>query len=409
MKQIGILGGGAAGYFGAIQIARLLKGKANIVLLEKASEPLTKVKISGGGRCNVTHNLFDPVLLSEKYPRGSKELRAAFERFQPRDTVAWFESKGVSLKAEADGRMFPITNSSSTIIDCLTREAIKEGVEIRLGSAITAIYVDKTKEENKFCLVDSEEQNLFFDKLLVATGSNRKVWSWLEALGHTIENPVPSLFTLHIPDARIKDLPGLSVPNGEIRLLPKGKPQQGPILITHWGLSGPAVLRLSAWEARSFAECEYKAKVKVNWLGQVSGEEFISRLTAIKQGNPAKKISANSQFGLASRLWESFLRNANINLEKRWSEISNAEMNRLREEICSSIYEVDGKSIFKEEFVTCGGVKRKEVDFRTMESRIIHGMYFAGEVLDIDGITGGFNFQNAWTTAWIASEGIAGD
>ena len=409
MKQIGILGGGAAGYFGAIQIAKQMKGKANIVLLEKGNEPLAKVKISGGGRCNVTHNLYDPVALSEKYPRGSKELRAAFERFQPKDTVRWFETHGVKLKAEADGRMFPVTNTSSTIIDCLTREAIEAGVEIRLENPITSIYVDNTKKENKFCLVDSLEQKQNFDKLLVATGSNRKVWGWLDSLGHTIEKPIPSLFTLHMPDSRIKDLPGLSVPNGEIRLLPKGKPQQGPILITHWGLSGPAVLRLSAWEAKSFADCEYKAKVKVNWLGQVTGEEFLSQITAIKQESPAKKISANSQFGLASRLWESFLRNANISLEKRWSEISNAELNRLREEICSSIYEVDGKSIFKEEFVTCGGVNRKEIDFRTMESRIISGMYFAGEVIDIDGITGGFNFQNAWTTSWIAAEAIAID
>ncbi|MBP9887251.1 MAG: NAD(P)/FAD-dependent oxidoreductase [Leptospiraceae bacterium] len=405
--NIGILGGGAAGYFGAIQIAKLLKGKANIILLEKGEEPLTKVKISGGGRCNVTHNLFDPVALSEKYPRGAKELRAAFARFQPKDTVAWFESHGVNLKAEADGRMFPITNSSSTIIDCLTRETKKEGVDIRLNTVITAIYVDNSKEREKFCLVDKEENNLYFDKLLVATGSNRKVWNWLEALGHTIEKPVPSLFTLHIPDPRLKDLPGLSVPSGEIRLLPKGKPQLGPILITHWGLSGPAVLRLSAWEAHSFAECDYKANVKVNWLGEMNKEKFLSHLTAAKQDLPAKKISTNPQLGLATRLWESFLRNANINLEKRWSEISNAEMNRLSEEVCSSIYEVNGKSIFKDEFVTAGGVKRKEVDFTTMESKIISGLYFAGEVLDIDGITGGFNFQNAWTTSWIAAGAIA--
>ncbi len=404
--KIGILGGGAAGYFGAIQIAKRLQGAANIVLLEKGEEPLAKVKISGGGRCNVTHSLFDPVALSEKYPRGAKELRAAFEKFQPKDTVAWFESHGVTLKAEADGRMFPITNSSSTIIDCLTKETIKLGVDIRLNTVITSIFIDESNSYGKFCLVDKDEQNFYFDKLLVATGSNRKVWGWLEALGHTIEKPVPSLFTLHIPDPRIKELPGLSVPNGEIRVLPKGKPQFGPILITHWGLSGPAVLRLSAWEALSFAECDYKTKVKVNWLGDITKEKFVSHLLAAKQNIPAKKISSNPQLGLATRLWESFLRNANIHLEKRWSEIANSEINRLAEEVCSSIYEVNGKSIYKDEFVTCGGVKRKEVDFKTMESRIIPGLYFAGEVLDIDGITGGFNFQNAWTTSWIAATGI---
>jgi predicted Rossmann fold flavoprotein len=407
MEQIGILGGGAAGYFGAIQIAKLKKENANVILFEKGNEPLTKVKISGGGRCNVTHNLFDPIALSEKYPRGSKELRAAFARFQPRDTIEWFESHGVKLKAEADGRMFPVTNTSSTILECLTQEAEREGVKIYLDNPITAIYLDNTNKK-KFCLVDVKEEKYFFDKLLVATGSNRKVWGWLEALGHTIEKPVPSLFTLHIPDSRIKDLPGLSVSNGEIHLLPKGKPQQGPILITHWGLSGPAVLRLSAWEAKSLAETNYNAKVQVNWSG-LSSDEFISRITAIRQNSPAKKISANAQIGFASRLWESFLKNANISQEKRWSEISKAEINRLREEICSSKYEVVGKSIFKDEFVTCGGVNRKEIDFRTMESRIIPGMYFAGEVIDIDGITGGFNFQNAWTTAWIAAEAISLD
>lgn len=408
MIQIGILGGGAAGFFGAIEAARLTGGRARVIILEKGQDPLTKVKISGGGRCNVTHHLFDPEELCQKYPRGSKELRFAFERFQPRDTIEWFSKRGVELKAESDGRMFPITNKSATIIECFKREAEKAGVEILLNTPIRSIRVEEENAGGKFILEKEDSESIQFDKLLIATGSNRTVWNWMEVLGHTIETPVPSLFTLNIPDPRIKDLPGISVQEAEITVLPKGKPQMGPILITHWGLSGPAVLRLSAREARRFAECGYRTKVKVNWAGKTNSEEFLSELKTIKQESPSKRIASTGWSIFPSRLWETFMQSAGIDFEKRWSEISNAELHKLRDEVCNCIFEVEGKGVFKDEFVTCGGIKRKEVDFKTMESRIIPGLYFAGEVLDIDGITGGFNFQNAWTTSFIAAEAIAG-
>ncbi|HNI89619.1 MAG TPA: aminoacetone oxidase family FAD-binding enzyme, partial [Leptospiraceae bacterium] len=348
MKQIGIIGGGAAGYFGAIQIGNLLRNTAQVTLLEKGEEPLTKVKISGGGRCNVTHNLFDPVSLSEKYPRGKKELRAAFERFQPQDTIEWFFKRGVELKKEDDGRMFPTTNQSSTIIDCFQKEANRAKVNIQLGSLVNGIYF----EENKWKVI-TKEKEFYFDKLLVATGSSRKVWEILEKLGHTIEKPVPSLFTFHITDERISELQGLSVPNAEVSIFPKGKSQTGPILITHWGLSGPAILKLSAYEAKTFFDLDYKTKIKINWVYPNTNSEIQNKILETKKEHPAKKISSFSLFHLPSRLWESFLKKLNLS-DKRWSEISNAEINFLRDELANGIYEVSGKSIFKEEFVTCG-------------------------------------------------------
>lgn len=404
MKQIGIIGGGAAGYFGAIQIGNLLQGAANIILLEKGEQSLSKVRISGGGRCNVTHNLFDPVLLSDKYPRGNKELRAAFSRFQPRDTMDWFLKRGVTLKSEEDGRVFPTTNQSATIIECFQKEARKVHVDIKHNSLVTSIYLEK----NKFRVSCSSGQDFLFDNLLLATGSSRKIWDILAILGHTIETPIPSLFTFHIDDDRIKGLQGLSVSSAEVSIFPKGKTQSGPILITHTGLSGPAILKLSAFEAKSFFELDYKTKIKINWISHITANEVASLLQEAKLNYSTKKSSSVSLFGLPSRLWEAFLIKIKIET-KRWSEISNKEILQLKDELTSGIYEVTGKSIFKDEFVTCGGINRKEVDFRTMQSKIIKGLYFAGEILDIDGITGGFNFQNAWTTSWIAAEAIAND
>ena len=407
MKSVGILGGGAAGFFAAVQLAELAKGSVKITILEKGNEPLAKVKISGGGRCNVTHHLFDPELLSQKYPRGSKELRAAFARFQPKDTIEWFAKRGVRLKTEKDGRMFPETDSSSTIINCFMKEIEHYNISLKLNSPIQSVFVQKDEQEKRFRLTGPEGGELFFDFLLVATGSNRKVWGWMEALGHSIESPVPSLFTLNVPNSRMSSLPGTSVPNAEIKIHPKGKPQNGPLLITHWGFSGPAVLRLSAWEARTLAECEYRTKIRINWTGNYNGEEYISYLQSLRKEFPSRYISSTPTEGFSARLWETFLKNCEISPEKRWSEISNKELNQLREEVTNGIFDIDGKAVFKEEFVTCGGIRRKEVDFRTMESRILPRLFFAGEVLDIDGITGGFNFQNAWTTGAIAAEAIA--
>lgn len=407
MKSVGILGGGAAGFFGAVQLAERIKGSAKITILEKGNEPLTKVKISGGGRCNVTHHLFDPELLSQKYPRGSKELRAAFARFQPKDTIEWFAKRGVRLKTEKDGRMFPETDSSSAIINCFMKEIDHYNISLKLNSPIQSVFLKEAESGSRFKLTGAEGGELFFDFLLIATGSNRKVWGWMEALGHSIEPPVPSLFTLNVPNSRMSSLPGTSVPNAEIRIHPKGKPQNGPLLITHWGFSGPAVLRLSAWEARTLAECEYRTKIRINWTGNYNGEEYISYLQSLRKEFPSRFISSTPSEGFSARLWETFLNNCGISPEKRWSEISNKELSQLREEVTNGIFDIDGKAVFKEEFVTCGGIRRKEVDFRTMESRIVPRLFFAGEVLDIDGITGGFNFQNAWTTAAIAAEAIA--
>ncbi len=398
MKEIGILGGGAAGYFASILISESKNLK--ITLLEKNSEPLGKVKISGGGRCNVTHHLFDPILLCEKYPRGSKELRYAFEKFQPKDMIEWLEKKSVSLKTESDGRMFPVSNSSSTIIECFQKEAKNSGVNIFLNKNIEKIIYS----EKKFIL-KTESEEFYFDKLLIATGSNKRVWSMLEEMGHKIEKAVPSLFTLNIENENLTSLTGLSVKNAEVKIYPKGKPQTGPILITHWGLSGPAVLRLSAWEAKEFAEENYNLKIKINWLGKTNSEEFQKILLNTKKDHANKKIiSINFEF--PSRLWSYFLNLANIDSEKIWSSISNSEIHSLKEIITNHILDVNGKGVFKEEFVTCGGINRKEINFNTMESKIIPGLFFAGEVIDVDGITGGFNFQNAWTTAFLASRGM---
>ncbi len=400
MSKIGIIGGGAAGYFAAILLGE--KGQKDITLIEKNSEPLGKVKISGGGRCNVTHHLFDPTLLSEKYPRGSKELKYAFEKFQPKDMIEWLEKKSVSLKTESDGRMFPISNSSSTIIDCFQKEAKNLGILVLLNTNIESINLTEAKN----FLVKTIDKEFQFDKLLIATGSNKRIWSMLETLGHTIEDVVPSLFTFNIENENLTSLTGLSVPNAEVKIYPKGKSQLGPVLITHWGLSGPAVLRLSAWEAKEFSKENYNLKIKINWLGKISSEEFQNLLLKTKKDFSTKKIYSVS-FDFPSRLWNYFLELSKVDSEKQWSSISNSEIHSLKETITNQILNVTGKGVFKEEFVTCGGIKRKEINFNTMESKIIPGLYFAGEVIDVDGITGGFNFQNAWTTAYLASEAMS--
>ncbi|MCB1193166.1 MAG: NAD(P)/FAD-dependent oxidoreductase [Leptospiraceae bacterium] len=401
-----VIGGGAAGFFGALQLAEKIKSKANIVLLEKSKEPLGKVKISGGGRCNVTHNLFDIEELIKKYPRGSKELKYAFQKFQPKDTITWFQKRNVALKAEEDGRMFPTTDSSSTIINCFLSETQKQEINLLLGTGVRSIFLNPDSKEERFVLSIDNDTEIKCACILIATGSSKKVWNWLTSLGHTIEPPVPSLFTFSIPNSRYSNLPGISVPKAEVRLLPKGKPQSGPLLITHWGFSGPAILKLSAFEAKNLAESDYKAKIGINWIGDFQTNELFSYFTNLRKDNPSKLIGSISLHPFPSRLFQMFLSNANIPLDKRLAETSNDELSQLSKEITAGEFDMDGKSTFKDEFVTCGGVKRKEINFEKMESKIIPGMFFAGEVIDIDGITGGFNFQNAWTTSTIASIGI---
>src|SRR5690349_12681857 len=399
-----IAGGGPAGFFAAIRCAELYP-QLRILILEKASQTLGKVLISGGGRCNVTHAWFDTAKLVTFYPRGSNELRGAFSRFQAADTVAWFESRGVKLKTETDGRIFPVTDSSQTIAECLRRSATKAGVDVHVKSGLLGVARDST---NGFQLEVRSVANVFSihtGKLLVATGSDRKTLEIIRSLGHSIEEPVPSLFTFNIKDQRIDGLAGVSVENVTLKM--DNIVQSGSLLITHWGLSGPAVLRISAWGARELHEKNYRAKLVVNWLGDASFDETVAVLTRNKEWkeNARKKVSANPAFAqLPLRLWQQLV---DCIGEKNWADISKAELRKLAEELTAGEFVIAGKGQFKEEFVTCGGVQLNEVDFKTMQSRFVENLFLAGEVLNIDGITGGFNFQSAWTTGWLAGNALA--
>ncbi len=384
MYDLIVVGGGAAGIFAAIS-AQAAAPEARVLLLEKSAVLLAKVRVSGGGRCNVTHNCFEPRPLTTHYPRGSKELLGPFHRFQPQDTIRWFEARGVKLKVEADGRIFPTTDCSQTIIDCLLQEAKKLGVEIRLRHRIGVLE----RTENCFALDD-----LRCKKLLLATGSGADGHQWAEKLGHTIQKPVPSLFTFNVPDSPLKELSGIAVESAELSL--GGLTMRGPLLITHFGFSGPAALKLSAWGARVLHEHGYKMELSINWLPDLSVEEIVDSLAALKKRAPQKQLSSENPFGLPKNLWKTLAPLDRLN------DISLAQLRNLAQKLHADRYQVDGKTTHKEEFVTCGGVSLKEVDFKTMESKKCPGLYFAGEILDIDGVTGGFNFQNAWTTGFIA-------
>jgi len=402
--QVVVIGGGAAGFFGAITCAETYCDP-QITILEAGREPLTKVRISGGGRCNVTHACFDPAELVQNYPRGGKALRGAFSRFQPRDTVAWFAAQGVELKTEADGRMFPITDDSATIVDCLLETAKASGVKLRTGVRVVA--VEKNAAQYQVHLKSGEM--LICDRLLIATGSNPTGYQIAKALGHQIEPPVPSLFTFNIPDRQLHELAGVSLNKVRLRLQIPGKPplsQTGPMLITHWGLSGPAILKLSAWGARILQENHYQAILLINWVTDSNPEQLRKQLLAVRSQLPQRQISTTCPILLPRRLWEYLISRVNIGKEDRWAGLSNKQINQLIEELTQGEYQIKGKGVFKEEFVTCGGISLKEVDCKTMESKFSPGLYFAGEVLDIDGITGGFNFQSAWTTAWLAGQAM---
>ncbi len=362
-----VIGGGAAGFFAALT-AKKANPYAKIIIIEKTAQLLSKVRISGGGRCNVTHNCFDPKELIKNYPRGSKELLGPFTRFSPKDTIEWFESRGVELKAEEDGRIFPVTDSSQTIIDCLVNEARHLGVEIQTQTRIETI----DRESDRFIL-GSEGEEIYTYKLLLATGSSPQGHAWAKALGHTIEPLIPSLFTFHSPASQLKELSGVSVENVEVRLENRTVRQRGPLLITHFGFSGPAIIKLSAWEAPYLFENNYKATLIINWLPHLTPAQ-------VKAGLEEK----GNRFNLPKSLW-SLLSPSTLQADR---------------------YEIDGKTMFKKEFVTCGGIKRSEINFKTMESKVCPSLYFTGEVLDIDGVTGGFNFQNAWTTAYIAGNSL---
>jgi predicted Rossmann fold flavoprotein len=394
-----IVGGGPAGFFAAIRCAEL-NPKLDVLIIEKASQTLGKVIISGGGRCNVAHACFDPAKLITYYPRGGNELRGAFSRFQPKDTVEWFESRGVKLKTEADGRMFPSTDDSNTIADCLRESARKARVKVQVGTSL--LGVEKGSRGGFRLEVQQEAKRSFIQtkKLLIATGSDRKTLGIIQSLGHTVIDPVPSLFTFNIKDKRIYDLSGVSVETVTLKM--DSVMARGALLITHWGLSGPAVLRCSAWGARELFEKKYHAKLIVNWLDEYSFDKALEVLQRNKdwQENTRKKVASAPAFSqIPLRLWKQL---THFIGEKNWGDVSKAELRKLASELTAGEFLVEGKGQFKEEFVTCGGVSLKEVDFKTMQSRVIENLYFAGEVLDIDGLTGGFNFQSSWTTGWLA-------
>ena len=403
-KQIIIIGGGAAGFFAAINCA-LLNKNTSVTVLEKSSKLLSKVRVSGGGRCNVTHACFDNNLLIKNYPRGEKELRNTFSRFTTSDTIKWFQERGVELKTETDGRMFPVSNNAETIINCLTKEAEKAGVKIKLNVDIEKII----KNENGTFTLDASGGGAFIcDRLIIATGGNSKetAYEWLKKLGHTIVSPVPSLFTFNIPSNTITELMGVSVPYTKVRIASIKLETEGPLMITHWGMSGPAILKASAWGARKLSDLNYNFTILINWLPKYTTEKIQIEFANQRSDNPSKTIINNNPFDLPKRLWEYLVLKANITETLRWADLPKKNSNLLSHSIINDEYKVQGKTTFKEEFVTCGGINLKEIDFATMQSKIVPHLYFAGEVIDVDGITGGFNFQNAWSTAWIAANNI---
>ena len=397
-----VIGGGAAGFFGAIAAA---ENGHDVTILEASSTVLAKVRISGGGRCNLTHSCFEPRELVNSYPRGGKALRGPFTRFQPSDTVNLFESRGVRTKTESDGRMFPVTDDSATIVDCLQRSAEDAGVVTRVRANVLAI----DQRDSKFFITLQSGESIETDRILLATGGSRAGYELSRSLGHQIVPPVPSLFTFKVQDPRIADLPGVAVEHVDCQLVTDSKTfsQSGPILVTHWGLSGPAVLKLSAWAARELHDSNYNAKLRINWLSGTSADQIREQLNSFKVNQSRKTLDTSCPWQLPKRLWKSLVDYAVSQQSVRWAELSKKAAQSLVEELSAGEFQVAGKGVFKEEFVTCGGVALKEVNFRTMESRICPGLYFAGEVLDVDGITGGFNFQNAWTTAWIAGNSMS--
>lgn len=402
--KIAVIGGGAAGFFAAVNSARL-NPQFDVTIFEKSREVLSKVRISGGGRCNVTHHCFDPEVMSKAYPRGEKELRWAFEQFQPVDTVAWFEDRGINLKTERDGRMFPVTDDSETIINCLKAEARKYNVKILKRHRVEAILLTKAKG---FSLQIKNHETQLFDKVIIATGgSNRRsTYQWIEELDHSIVEPVPSLFTFNFKNKTFQDLAGISVERGSVGIEGTSYQHDGPILITHWGLSGPAVLKTSAWAARYLYEQNYIFTIRVNWLHPKNPQEVQKTLKNLRKSNARKTVKKQHFLSIPNRLWQRFLELAKINTNRRWAELSNEQIHQLTQEITNGRYDIKGKTTFKEEFVTSGGIPLEEVNMGTMESKKISNLYFAGEVLNIDGITGGYNFQSAWTTGYIVARNL---
>ncbi len=395
-----IVGGGAAGFFSAINIVER-NPKLKVAILERGKEVLSKVRVSGGGRCNVTHACFEPNELVKYYPRGEKELRGPFHQFCSGDTIEWFEKHGVELKIEDDGRMFPVSNSSQTIIDCFLTASHKLGITILTGQSVQSIF----KKDNCW-KIETQTENYLAEKLILATGSNPKIWDMLHTFGHAIVTPVPSLFTFNIKDPRIKELPGIAT-QVSVKVIGNKLESTGPLLITHWGMSGPAILKLSAWGARILHDKNYQFAIEVNWLNDIETEEAETLLKELKQEHAKKTVTKKSPLEVQNRLWESLVLASGIGAETKWADLSKIQLHNLASQLTKGIFQVNGKSTFKEEFVTAGGIDLKEINFKTMESKIHPNLYFAGEIVNIDAITGGFNFQNAWTSGFIVANAIA--
>ena len=394
-----IVGGGAAGFFTAINIVEK-NPKLKVAILERGAEVLQKVRISGGGRCNVTHAIFEPNELVKFYPRGEKELRGPFHQFCSGDTIEWFEKHGVELKIEADGRMFPVSNSSQTIIDCFLKATQKLGIAVLTGQSVQSIFKKDTTWK-----IETQSENYLAEKLILATGSNPKVWEMLQNFGHAVVNPVPSLFTFNIKDSRIKELPGVAA-QVTVKVKDTKLTSTGPLLITHWGMSGPAILKLSAWGARILHDKNYQFTIFVNWLNDADAADVEKKLKELKQEHAKKSVSKKSPFELTNRLWESLVLASGIESETKWADLSKIQLQNLSNQLTNGTFQVNGKSTFKEEFVTAGGIDLKEINFKTMESKLHENLYFAGEIVNIDAITGGFNFQNAWTSGFIVANAV---
>ncbi|HVU27115.1 MAG TPA: NAD(P)/FAD-dependent oxidoreductase [Verrucomicrobiae bacterium] len=404
-ERIVIVGGGAAGFFAAIACAEKNR-VAEVIILEKTAQFLSKVRISGGGRCNVTHACFNEREFVTRYPRGERALIAPFQQFQASDTVAWFAARGVRLKTENDGRMFPVTDSSQTIVDCLFNAVRDAGVKLKPNCGVESVL---KKSAGEFELILSNGEKLLCDKLLLATGGCRTpaLGQLAVSLGHTLEPPVPSLFTFHIETPWLRQLAGISVENVVVSVLQTKLRECGALLVTHWGLSGPVILRLSAWGARILHEKDYHFTLQINWLPDWNEEKLAAEFQARRKSQPAKQIVNSPIAPLSARLWEQLALASGVATDARWADFSRSAQHQLVQRLLHTEFSVTGKSLNKDEFVTCGGVKLREVNFKTMESRICPGLFFAGEVLDVDGITGGFNFQAAWTTGWLAGRTMA--
>jgi len=404
-KKLVVIGGGAAGIFCAVNAARM-NPVLDVILLEKSSKFLSKVRISGGGRCNLTHACFDREEMSRHYPRGQRFVKKAFHRFFTTDTIQWFEERGVPLKTEADGRMFPQSDNSESIVSCLLKEVNQYKVDIRMNAEVLQLQ----EKENGFALLLSQAKTLEADYVCVACGGYPKtsMFDWLLQTGHTIEPPVPSLFTFNIPHHPVTGLMGVSVPAATVKISGTKMEETAPLLITHWGLSGPAVLKLSARGARELAERNYHFSVIVNWLPGQQDQQLAIQFRSIRTELAAQKISLRNPFGLPQRLWDLLLELSGIDKEKRWADLPAKEQNKLVANIVHCSFDVKGKTTFKEEFVTAGGISLSGIDVNTMQSKTVPGLYFAGEIMDVDGVTGGFNFQHAWTSGFIAASAVAG-